>query len=464
MVKAKRPTLRERFQHKKCCSIILKNVERALLHEQKAGKLVFRIDAASKRAIHYSGLPKSTYYRVLKLLDAPEVERKPRSRKMSLDDEAKIRPVIVDLVKRKITPTLSKITDELNRIHPSVSWKRTSVYNALPRIGFSYTRSYHNYYDRLRENPDNILLRAKYLKRHAAYVKEGRPIIYMDESWINKNARPSKAWSDGTPESVDAVPPGKGARWILIGAGGRNGWIKDTFCMWKGNVKSEDYHTEMNGDVFYDWLTKRLLPNLPSNAVLVLDRATYHMEVTEESKRPSFNLTKAELLTYYLRNNRRRSNTLFNTLMSLKKTAIFWLCQTTIPPKKFKIFEWIKEWNALNKTDIKVNFLPIAHPQLNPIELIWSQIKSYVKDNNHDFNMKTIEMLTRQKQAMLNSEAWIKVCDRADEFAKSYEEADETDLPDAAEAVSGSDLEFSSEDSEYDDVLVENNHENYDDE
>jgi hypothetical protein len=43
-------------------------------------------------------------------------------------------------------------------------------------------------------------------------------------------------------------------------------------------------HSEMNGEVFQDWLMKYLLPNVASNSVLVFDRAIYHLELTEESK------------------------------------------------------------------------------------------------------------------------------------------------------------------------------------
>lgn len=37
--------------------------------------------------------------------------------------------------------------------------------------------------------------------------------------------------------------------------------------------------------------------------------------------------------------------------------------------------------------------LPPYHCDLNPTELIWSQIKNYVATNNKDFNIKSIQML-----------------------------------------------------------------------
>ncbi len=71
-------------------------------------------------------------------------------------------------------------------------------------------------------------------------------MFYMDETWINKNDVPTKCWHDGTADTVDAIPPGKGERLIIIGAGGPDGWIPSTFKMWNGKNKSDDYHTEMN--------------------------------------------------------------------------------------------------------------------------------------------------------------------------------------------------------------------------
>jgi transposase len=44
--------------------------------------------------------------------------------------------------------------------------------------------------------------------------------------------------------------------------------------------------------------------------------------------------------------------------------------------------------------------LPIAHPQLNPVELIWNWIKVYVKSNNHDFSMRSVEKLTKKKKEL----------------------------------------------------------------
>ena len=48
------------------------------------------------------------------------------------------------------------------------------------------------------------------------------------------------------------------------------------------------FETNINSDIFYAWLTEQLLPNMPNNAVIVLDNATFHkrkdMKETIEAK------------------------------------------------------------------------------------------------------------------------------------------------------------------------------------
>ncbi|WP_348523265.1 transposase [Dysgonomonas sp. PH5-37] len=36
------------------------------------------------------------------------------------------------------------------------------------------------------------------------------------------------------------------------------------------------FHCNIDADVFYEWLTRELLPNIPQNSVIVLDNTTFH--------------------------------------------------------------------------------------------------------------------------------------------------------------------------------------------
>ena len=55
--------------------------------------------------------------------------------------------------------------------------------------------------------------------------------------------------------------------------------------------------------------------------------------------------------------------------------------------------------------------LPPYHPQLNPIELVWAEIKRLVALWNTTFKLKDIEQLTRKAISMIDKEFWNK-CER----------------------------------------------------
>ena len=56
--------------------------------------------------------------------------------------------------------------------------------------------------------------------------------------------------------------------------------------------------------------------------------------------------------------------------------------------------------------DIKVLLLPVAHPVLNPIDQMWSQIKQYVRAHNMEFTMASIRRLADEKMANQGSKEW----------------------------------------------------------
>ena len=89
-------------------------------------------------------------------------------------------------------------------------------------------------------------------------------------------------------------------------------------------------------------------------------------------------------------------------------------------PDHINISDTIKYLN----TDIVVNLLPVAHPQLNPIEMLWNWIKTYVKTNNHEFSMPAIKRLTDERIEQLGQEYWTKACDKSHAFAIASFEAD----------------------------------------
>ena len=84
-----------------------------------------------------------------------------------------------------------------------------------------------------------------------------------------------------TSLSVGIVKPsGKGLRCILIGMGGRDGWVPESNQVWRRTDKtapqSDDYHLDFNAEGFQKWLIE-VLPKIPRpGTVIAMDNASYH--------------------------------------------------------------------------------------------------------------------------------------------------------------------------------------------
>jgi AraC-like DNA-binding protein len=215
-------------------------VNAAYEEEQVKGKLAHGVHLRVKRLQNAFGMSTSTLHNLLKDgYEAPPpgfVETHDRDVLMPSEDEQRIRPAFIRLLKKKIRPTVKAVLAELRAEEESWKWSQSTTYRSLRRIGFVFDEHRKTYYDRMRESSYNLGLRSVYLQQFFDYESEGRQIVYMDESWINKNDTPRRVWHDETFETVDAVPPGKGPRWIVIGAGSRLGWVPNSFRMWKGVV------------------------------------------------------------------------------------------------------------------------------------------------------------------------------------------------------------------------------------
>ena len=104
------------------------------------------------------------------------------------------------------------------------------------------------------------------------------------------------------------------------------------------------------------------------------------------------------------------------------------IAKEVAPPKMMQISESINQWNIDNCTDIKILLLPIAHPQLNPIELVWSWVKTEVGKKNTDFKMSTVKATkTLERINEITPEMWRSSCLKSDEHARQYMEVDDMD-------------------------------------
>lgn len=342
------------------------------------------------------------------LFSTPGKTRPKRIKKCDMDDFDKcaLRRIINNFhMTESERPTLATV---LKKAREDLNFKgsRESLRMIIQRLGFKWRKCEDNR-QLLMERHNNKYLRYCYLRDIKRYRREGRNIVYTDETYINSSHTKKKGWSDNSGEGLK-TPIGKGARAIVVHAGGEKGFVQGAELLYKSTQTCGDYHHDMNYINYEKWLKTQLIPNLPQNSVVVMDNASYHN--TLNVKAP--------------------------TSSSRKSIILDWLREKRLPHSenmpKVLLYQIVKE-NKDKYCDYKVDRLfsesghivlrlPPYHPDLNPIEKIWAQIKDYVAKKNTSFKLDDAMKLAREKIAALTEKNWKEVCDHVikveDEYVK----------------------------------------------
>lgn len=245
-----------------------------------------------------------------------------------------------------------------------------TLWRALIRWGFGFgkgTRSAH-----LKESQRIIIKRRRYLRQKLENRKADgstiRPEIYLDESYINKNHSRDDTWYFGEDSSIISKPTEKGERLIIVNAIARSGWIPHAQLIFKASKKTGDYHGSMNRNVFRQWVTDQLLPNIPENSLIIMDNAPYHNVLAEEAfPKSTDSLCK---LREWLTHNE------IPWTKDMLKAEIFDLCSRLAPKPEFAIDAFVAEkGHTILRT-------PPYHPELQPIEVCWAVVKGHVAAHN----------------------------------------------------------------------------------
>ena len=163
----------------------------------------------------------------------------------------------------------------------------------------------------------------------------------------------------------------------------------------------------MNGNVFIDWWVHQLLPALDEPSVIIMDNASYHNIRVEGTIAPISN--------------------------SRKQVMIDWRNERFIPfppsSKCIDLLNFIKarKLKPVFKTDVFageqghfVLRLPVRHCELNPIELIWANCKSFVARNNTTFKMADVKTLINCSFGRITPAVWAKCDDHVLKIEEDY--------------------------------------------
>lgn len=368
-------------------------------------------DCAVEKVSNLIGISKRSVYSIVSLyktnhilgLSSPKNKKNKPNILEKLDDFTKcaIRRKVHEFFFRNEQPTLNKVLQKVNEDLDLPNFKRTTFFRLLKLLKFKYRKSGRNMF--VCDRDDIILWRRKYLRQIKKFREEGRKIYYQDETWVNEGHVKKYVWHDDTVKSNrDAIlnglstglktPSGKGQRLIISHMGNEDGFKQDALLLFHSK-SSGDYHKEMNGDTFKEYF-KKILQTVENNSVIVLDNAPYHSVKCE--KLPNSNWNK-ENICQWLQNKGITADT------SMLKKELLEIAKLEKP--KYDKYEIDELAAKNNKTVLR---LPPYHCELNPIELVWAQVKGYVAARNVTYKIDEVRHLFVDGLGEVTSEKWKK--------------------------------------------------------
>lgn len=383
--------------------VIIINVYNAIKHQNPTTGVSKLVETCSKM----TGVGTSTIYRILREGKSGGVKapRKSEGRKNIViedDEKTAIRRLIHSFYFKKEIPTLDKIMAEIQKDENLRTFSKTTLWRCLRKMNFGYEKL-QNRKSLLVEKDEIIYWRRRYLRAIRKYRRDNVNIYYLDETWLNEGYTVGRIWQDrnitssrqafleGWSTGIKA-PSGKGKRLIITHIGSKNGFVKGGLLAFQSK-KTGDYHEDMNADVFEEYFDQ-MLDLIPPQSVIVMDNASYHSRKLE--KVPNSSWRKSNIIQWLTIKGIAYEEDM------IKKELLEIVDLNKSPCIKYVIDEM-----ALKK-NITVLRLPPYHCELNPIELVWAQVKGFVARHNTTFKLKDVESIFQQALEQIDSEKWSK--------------------------------------------------------
>jgi hypothetical protein len=243
-------------------------------------------------------------------------------------------------------------------------------------------------------------------------------IVYSDESYVNTNhARKFTWYNPDTSEKKDVVrPSGVGRRLVLLHACTQDGWLtldsavhNDRVDQWAPSCElvyeaekgDGDYHDNMNGAIYMQWLRNRLLPvfaqRFPGQTMrLVIDNASYHhhrgadwVNVHRMNKAAmAAKLVELRINSISMQRQKKGTSTMesfqFDQASFARRGGRF---APTLAELKVELQAYLRAHPELNRTEVaklmaehkhELIYTPPYLPGVQPIERLWAYVKNHV--------------------------------------------------------------------------------------
>lgn len=425
---------------------MVKRIAKKCEEEALQCKLLFPLHKPNLRTAEYTGLSITSVSRIKhecsnsgeEVLPTPG-RRRPKCLEYkfhcSEEDKTIIRNIIYSFyVEKKIMPSGSKLLAAI-REEINFPWEISTLYKLLKAMGYKWKKC-NSIRRILLERQDLVTWRGKYLKRLHYYRMENKDIIFINETWVDINLSFGKCWQNeeelGTLKNTSLSD-----RLIIVHAGGKNGFVPNAGLIFKANSTSGDYYGQMNATKFRKWILEKLLPNISSNTVVVMDNAPYHCVVL--NKPPGKYASKADMINWLMENNIPHAATMN------KYELVELIARYKMFEKTYVIDEVLKMHGC-----IALRLPPYMH-ELNPFELVWAQLKRNISEKNTlMLTFAELESTTQEAIDSITPTEWENFCTHTEEIEKKYRDKDnllETAIDDLSLNIHDTDTEEDQNDS-----------------
>ncbi|CAF4615356.1 unnamed protein product [Rotaria sp. Silwood2] len=281
---------------------------------------------------------------------------------------------------------------------------------------------------------DFIAQRASYFRKLNEIRQNGTLIFYHDETWFNSGEEKRAVWVDDRGQGRIRTTQGKGPRLAISALINENGFHHPSIDIFKC-----DQEHSMDSMHFIQWISRTCsklrkefgrsfdyvtfrnatFKGYALSITIIIDNASWHREVTDDKKPPQRSWRKQMIVNWLSDHNVIYAG-------DISKAELLQLAYSNLPKKKYKAEEEAKIYR------INILRLPIRHCTLNPIELAWANMKTYIRDRNTKFTLAEVNKLAQEWIDNLDAtEATsymnhVKQCEatfkKADMFAERIEE------------------------------------------
>jgi transposase len=326
----------------------------------------------------------ASYHKDPDRLDAPPQFRGRPAYSVDVSHQEAIRAYIRQANLEGCYITLETIQSFLKERSPDESFHLSTLARTLDRWGFEFgkgTRTQH-----LKEKDYIVVARQHYLRhmrqnRMVSGSRLIRPEVYLDESYVNKNHSKDFVWYSSEDGPWIQKPTGKGERLIIMNAITKDSWVPEAKVVFKSTRKTGDYHGQMNGDLFQKWFIEKLIPNIPSGSLIIMDNASYHNILSDDSA-PTATCSKARIRSWLEANK-------IPCKDDCLKVELVDILRKIAPEPTYRLDVIARQYGH------EVIRTPPYHPELQPIETCWGILKSEVA-RHCDFTLSNLKVQLEQ--------------------------------------------------------------------